>query len=179
MLCVPVFQSIQRFATGRLASKGPASSNGKIFLLVLTTQHREELHHGILIVRLKQPNRHKIHERVMQAMALFAAEEWCDLLVVMRDVMQSVCGLVGEANQTGEHNVKISIQGFVNDPRLEDPRHHSGCSKVLFFFIGLPSLSFSFKVVVSIKHGQLRIRRNFNIYLDYYLREEDNKCIVV
>jgi uncharacterized protein with PIN domain len=54
------------------------------------TQHREELHHGILIVRLKQPNRHKIHERVMQAMALFAAEEWCDSLVVMRDVMQSV-----------------------------------------------------------------------------------------
>jgi hypothetical protein len=50
----------------------------------------EELHHGILIVRLKQPNRHKIHERVMQAMALFAAEEWCDSLVVMRDVMQSV-----------------------------------------------------------------------------------------
>ena len=54
------------------------------------TQHREELHHGILIVRLKQPNRHKIHERVMQAMALFTAEEWCDSLVVMRDVMQSV-----------------------------------------------------------------------------------------
>jgi predicted nuclease of predicted toxin-antitoxin system len=54
------------------------------------TQHREELHHGILIVRLKQPNRHKIHERVMQAIALFAAEEWCDSLVVMRDVMQSV-----------------------------------------------------------------------------------------
>ena len=114
MLCIPVFQSIQRFATGRLASKGPVSlstrsytcwpmetqlrnswknilhSNGRIFLLVLTTQHREELHHGILIVRLKQPNRHKIHERVMQAMALFAAEEWCDSLVVMWDVMKSV-----------------------------------------------------------------------------------------
>ena len=54
------------------------------------TQHREELHYGILLVRLRQPNRHKIHERVMQAMALFAAEEWCGSLVVMRDVMQSV-----------------------------------------------------------------------------------------
>ena len=78
MLCILVFQSIQRFATGRLASKGPVSlstrsytcwpmetqlgnscknilhSNGRIFLLVLTTRHREELHHGILIVRLKQ-----------------------------------------------------------------------------------------------------------------------------
>ncbi|MCD4767354.1 MAG: DUF5615 family PIN-like protein [Methanosarcinales archaeon] len=54
------------------------------------TQYREELHHGILIVRLRQPNRHKIHQRVMQAMTQFAAEEWRDLLVVMRDVMQSV-----------------------------------------------------------------------------------------
>ncbi|MBC2700295.1 MAG: hypothetical protein HF976_02595 [ANME-2 cluster archaeon] len=47
-------------------------------------------YHGILIVRLRRPNRHKTHERVMQAMALFAAEEWCDSLVVMRDVRQSV-----------------------------------------------------------------------------------------
>ena len=54
------------------------------------TQHREELHHGILIVRLRQPNRQKIHHRVMQAMTQFAAEDWHDLLVVMRDVMQSV-----------------------------------------------------------------------------------------
>ena len=54
------------------------------------TWHREELHHGILIVRLKQPNRHKIHQRVMQAMTQFAADEWRGLLVVMRDVMQSV-----------------------------------------------------------------------------------------
>jgi hypothetical protein len=51
---------------------------------------REELHHGILIVLLRQPNRRKIHQRVMQSMTLFAAEEWRDLLVVMRDVMQSV-----------------------------------------------------------------------------------------
>ncbi|MEA1863730.1 MAG: DUF5615 family PIN-like protein [Euryarchaeota archaeon] len=54
------------------------------------TQHRYELHYGILIVRLKQPNRHKIHQRVMQAMTQFAAEGWQGLLVVMRDVMQSV-----------------------------------------------------------------------------------------
>ena len=54
------------------------------------TWHREELHHGILIVHLKQPNRHKIHQRVVQAMAQFAADEWRGLLVVVRDVMQSV-----------------------------------------------------------------------------------------
>jgi len=54
------------------------------------TQHRDELHHGILIVRLRQPNRYKIHQRVMQAMTQFAAKEWPGLLVVMRDVVQSV-----------------------------------------------------------------------------------------
>jgi len=54
------------------------------------TQHRDELHHGILIVRLRQPTRRKIHQRVIQAMTHFAAEEWPGLLVVMRDVVQSV-----------------------------------------------------------------------------------------
>jgi len=60
-------------------------------------QHREEFHHIILIVRLIQPNRHKIHQRVMQAMTLFVAEDWRDSLVVMRDLMQSVW-------QTGENS---------------------------------------------------------------------------
>ena len=54
------------------------------------TPHRDELHHGLLIVRLRQPNRHKIHQRVMQAMAQFATEEWPGLMVVMRDTVQSV-----------------------------------------------------------------------------------------
>ena len=54
------------------------------------TQHREELHHSILIVHLRQPNRYKIHQSVMQAMTLFTAEEWHDSLVIMWDVMQSV-----------------------------------------------------------------------------------------
>jgi predicted nuclease of predicted toxin-antitoxin system len=54
------------------------------------TQHRLESHQGILIVRLKQPNRYKIHQRVMQAMSRFEANKWPGLLVVMRDVVQSV-----------------------------------------------------------------------------------------
>jgi len=61
------------------------------------TQYRGELHHGILIVRLRQPNRRKIHQRVMQAMSQFSAKEWYGLLVVMRDVVQSVWR-VGERN---------------------------------------------------------------------------------
>jgi predicted nuclease of predicted toxin-antitoxin system len=54
------------------------------------TQHRDESHHGIPIVRLRQPNRLNIHQRVMQAMTQFGADKWPGLLVVMRDVVQSV-----------------------------------------------------------------------------------------
>ena len=53
-------------------------------------QRRNESHHGILIVRLRQPNEQKIHERVMRAMGQFAEDEWAGLVVVMRDAVQSV-----------------------------------------------------------------------------------------
>ena len=63
-------------------------------LLVTTdkgfVQHRDKLHAGISIVRLRQPNAQKIHERVLQAMEQFTETEWPGLLVVMRDVVQSV-----------------------------------------------------------------------------------------
>ncbi len=63
--------------------------------LLITTDkgfvhYREQLHHGILIIRLRQPNRRKIHERVMQTIAQFKAAEWLGLLVVIRDNTQSV-----------------------------------------------------------------------------------------
>lgn len=51
--------------------------------------HRDEKHHGILIVRLKQPTRLKIHQRVMQALTKYSQEQWHGLMVVMRDVVQS------------------------------------------------------------------------------------------
>jgi len=63
-------------------------------LLVTTdkgfSEYRDKSHHGILIIRLKQPNRHKIHQRVMRAAAQFAENEWPGLFVVMRDMVQSV-----------------------------------------------------------------------------------------
>ena len=63
--------------------------------LLITTdkgfvQHRGESHHGILIVRLRQPNEQKIHDRVMQAISRFSEDEWRGLTVVMRDTVQSV-----------------------------------------------------------------------------------------
>jgi len=63
--------------------------------LIITTdkgfaQYRSQSHHGILIIRLRQPNRQKIHERVLHALKQFREREWPGLLVVMRDTVQSV-----------------------------------------------------------------------------------------
>jgi len=53
------------------------------------TVHREEPHHGILIIRLRQPSRQKIHQRVIQALKRYTPEQWPGLMVVMRDAVQS------------------------------------------------------------------------------------------
>ena len=54
------------------------------------SEHRDEPHHGLLIVRLRQPNEQRIHARIMAALRQFAEHEWPGLLVVMRDAVQSV-----------------------------------------------------------------------------------------
>ena len=51
---------------------------------------RYESHNGILIIRLKQPNRLKIHEKVMRAMNLFKEDGWQGLTVAMQDTFHSV-----------------------------------------------------------------------------------------
>lgn len=56
-------------------------------------QYRSNHHKGILIVRLKKPNRHKIHNRIIKAITQFSEEEWKSLIVVMRDNVQSVSRL--------------------------------------------------------------------------------------
>lgn len=63
--------------------------------LLITTDkgfadYRAELHYGILIVRLRQPNEQKIHARIMQAINQYSESEWRGLLLVMRDTVQSV-----------------------------------------------------------------------------------------
>jgi len=63
--------------------------------LLITTdkgfvQHRNELHYGILVVRLRQPNERRIHERAMRAIEVFAPGEWRGLTVVVRDNVQSL-----------------------------------------------------------------------------------------
>ncbi|MBD3341418.1 MAG: hypothetical protein GF353_20095 [Candidatus Lokiarchaeota archaeon] len=54
------------------------------------TQYRDNFHCGILIVLLKNPNKDKIHQRVINAINQFSENEWKNLLVVVRDFAQSI-----------------------------------------------------------------------------------------
>ncbi len=51
---------------------------------------RHERHYGILIVKLKQPNRLKIHRKVIKAIKRFKAEEWLGMTVIMQDIFCSI-----------------------------------------------------------------------------------------
>ena len=53
------------------------------------TRYRTARHYGILVIRLRRPNRHRIYQRIMQGVTQFAERDWPGLLVVMRDVAQS------------------------------------------------------------------------------------------
>ena len=50
---------------------------------------RGESHSGLLVVRLRQPNRISIHVRVMQAISSRGEADWRGLTVVVRDRVQS------------------------------------------------------------------------------------------
>lgn len=63
--------------------------------LLITTdkgfqQRRFEKHHGILIVRLRRPNRTRIHQRVIDMVTRFNQEEWKGMLVVAQDTVHRV-----------------------------------------------------------------------------------------
>lgn len=63
--------------------------------LLITTdkgfmQNRYEKHHGILIIRLKQPNRSKINQKALKGITLFSEKEWPLKTVVMQDLFHSV-----------------------------------------------------------------------------------------
>lgn len=51
---------------------------------------RHEAHFGILLILLRQPNRRKIHQRVLTALEETPQADWPGLLVVMRDTVRSV-----------------------------------------------------------------------------------------
>lgn len=54
------------------------------------TANRTQPHYGILVVRLRQPNRQKINHSVMQGLQRFGEEEWPGLIVVVRDQVLSI-----------------------------------------------------------------------------------------
>lgn len=69
-----------------------AQADGRLLLTTDRgfTEFRPVPHYGILIVRLRQPNRQKIHQAVLRAMERFQEAEWPGMLVVVRDATLSV-----------------------------------------------------------------------------------------
>jgi predicted nuclease of predicted toxin-antitoxin system len=53
------------------------------------TDRRDEEHWGVLVVRLRQPNRQKIHDRVMRALTDVHEADWQGLILIMRDTVKS------------------------------------------------------------------------------------------
>lgn len=47
-------------------------------------------HCGVLIVRLRKPNRRRIHERVMSAIGQFSHSTWPNRVVIMQDQVQRI-----------------------------------------------------------------------------------------
>ena len=81
-----------------------AMSEGRLLITTdkgFTEFRRMAGHHGILVVRLRQPNRRKIHYSVMHAMGRFQEGDWPGLLVVMRDATMST----SRADSTAQNRV--------------------------------------------------------------------------
>lgn len=63
--------------------------------LLITTdkgfvRYRDEHHHGVLIIRLRQPNLARIHGRIIQAMKMTPELDWSRTIVIMRDRSRTV-----------------------------------------------------------------------------------------
>jgi hypothetical protein len=70
-----------------------AQNEGRVFITTDKgfVRHRDDDHHGILVVRLRQPNEERIHASIMTALRDFPSnQDWRGLLVVMRDKVRSV-----------------------------------------------------------------------------------------
>jgi len=51
--------------------------------------YRNEIHHGIIVVLLKRPNTRSIYERIMKVITQYSDAAWKNMLVVIRDTIQS------------------------------------------------------------------------------------------
>ena len=68
------------------------AQKGKCLLITTDkgfSRYREELHHGLLIIRLKQPTRLKIHQSILRTLKRYSENEWPGLMVINRDRVQS------------------------------------------------------------------------------------------
>jgi len=71
-----------------------AVAQGEHRLLIMTDKgfgsRRHEKHSRVIVVHLRQPNRLRIHQRVMTALKRFSSSEWEGTTLMLRDHVQSV-----------------------------------------------------------------------------------------
>jgi predicted nuclease of predicted toxin-antitoxin system len=96
-MCVLVDEHIPRMTVDALLALGHDVKNSDLWAFALSessvlittdngfAEYRSAPHHGILIVRLRQPNCQRIHHSVMHVIEHFPEAEWLNLLVVVRD----------------------------------------------------------------------------------------------
>ena len=63
--------------------------------LLITTDkgfltRRRDVHSGVLVILLRQPNSRRINEKVVQAIQHFESEQWPGMAVVMRDRFMTI-----------------------------------------------------------------------------------------
>ncbi len=97
--------------------------------------HRHEPNYGILIVRLRQPNRHRLHERVMEAMSRIPAAEWSSLLVPEVTHLQLYVGTAAPINGLVRH------YNLRRGSNVADAAHHGAATKVVEVPPGPPVLA--------------------------------------
>jgi predicted nuclease of predicted toxin-antitoxin system len=100
-----------------------AISEGR--LLITTdkgfTSYRAARHYGILVVRLRRPNRHKINSAVLHAMEAIAESEWHNRRVVVRDATMSTSVHRTRFRASASKSLRLYVKNQVISPASRTP----------------------------------------------------------
>ncbi len=69
------------------------AKKGERFLITTDkgfNNNRDKPHYGVLIVKLKKPNKQRIHDRIIYALNLYSKEDLKEKIIIVRD---NVCNL--------------------------------------------------------------------------------------
>jgi predicted nuclease of predicted toxin-antitoxin system len=63
--------------------------------LLITTDkgfavYKSKPHYGIIVIRLRQPNEQKIHQRIMDGIIQLPEDNWQGVIIVLHDTVQNI-----------------------------------------------------------------------------------------